>query len=102
MGLVAGVLSSAGEETLRALLRWAGCGSPEPMSADLPIQAVLPELLAALRESRSAVLVAPPGAGKTTAVAPALISEDWCTGQVILLSPRRVAARAASRAGRTA
>jgi len=66
------------------------------MSADLPIRAVLPDLLAALRERPSAVLVAPPGAGKTTAVAPALIEEPWCTGQVILLSPRRVAARAAA------
>jgi len=63
---------------------------------ELPIHAVLPELVDALRERSSAVLVAPPGAGKTTAVAPALIGEDWCTGQVILLSPRRVAARAAA------
>ncbi len=62
----------------------------------LPIHAVLPDLLAALRARSSAVLVAPPGAGKTTAVAPALIGEPWCTGQVILLSPRRVAARAAA------
>lgn len=64
--------------------------------ADLPIHAVLADLLAALRAGNSAVLVAPPGAGKTTAVAPALIGEPWCTGQVILLSPRRVAARAAA------
>ena len=42
------------------------------------------------------MLIAPPGAGKTTAVAPALLSEAWCTGEVILLSPRRVAARAAA------
>ncbi|MEO0033444.1 MAG: hypothetical protein RIS94_3202, partial [Pseudomonadota bacterium] len=56
----------------------------------------MPELLAALREGPSAVLIAPPGAGKTTAVAPALIREPWCTGQVIVLSPRRVAARAAA------
>jgi ATP-dependent helicase HrpB len=42
------------------------------------------------------VLVAPPGAGKTTAVAPALLGEAWCSGQVILTSPRRVAARAAA------
>ncbi|MBW8754305.1 MAG: ATP-dependent helicase HrpB, partial [Sphingomonadales bacterium] len=62
----------------------------------LPIQAVLPDLLAALREQASAVLIAPPGAGKTTAVAPALLGEPWCTGTVILLSPRRVAARAAA------
>ena len=66
------------------------------MSADLPIHAVLPDLLAALRERKSAVLVAPPGAGKTTAVAPALLGEPWCTGQVIITSPRRVAARAAA------
>jgi len=63
---------------------------------DLPIHAVLPELLGALHQRNSAVLVAPPGAGKTTAVAPALLAEEWCTGQVILLSPRRVAARAAA------
>ncbi len=66
------------------------------MSADLPIQAVLPELLASLREQFAAVLVAPPGAGKTTAVAPALLGEPWCSGQIILTSPRRVAARAAA------
>ena len=64
--------------------------------SDLPIHAVLPDLLAALREGSSSVLIAPPGAGKTTAVAPALLSEPWCTGQVIVLSPRRVAARAAA------
>ena len=63
---------------------------------DLPIHAVLPELLGALRERNSAVLIAPPGAGKTTSVAPALLGEDWCNGKVILLSPRRVAARAAA------
>ncbi|MFM5894999.1 MAG: ATP-dependent helicase HrpB [Novosphingobium sp.] len=65
------------------------------MSA-LPIHAVLPNLLAALRLRTSAVLIAPPGAGKTTAVAPALLGEPWCTGTVIVLSPRRVAARAAA------
>ncbi|MGE4324390.1 MAG: ATP-dependent helicase HrpB, partial [Sphingobium sp.] len=62
----------------------------------LPIHAVLPDLLAALRAGSNAVLVAPPGAGKTTAVAPALLGEPWCTGQVLLLSPRRLAARAAA------
>lgn len=62
----------------------------------LPIHAVLPDLLAALRSGSNAVLVAPPGAGKTTAVAPALLDEPWCTGQVLLLSPRRLAARAAA------
>ncbi|MGK2911666.1 MAG: ATP-dependent helicase HrpB [Sphingobium sp.] len=63
---------------------------------DLPIYAVLPELLASLRLSSNAVLVAPPGAGKTTAVAPALLAEPWCTGKILLLSPRRLAARAAA------
>ncbi|WP_144096581.1 ATP-dependent helicase HrpB [Croceicoccus sediminis] len=62
----------------------------------LPVEAVLPDLLAALQSGTGAVLIAPPGAGKTTAVAPALISEDWCEGQILLLSPRRVAARAAA------
>ncbi|WP_156442757.1 DEAD/DEAH box helicase, partial [Sphingomonas sp. CCH9-H8] len=63
---------------------------------DLPIHAVLPDLLAALRGGSNAVLVAPPGAGKTTAVAPALLSEPWCDGEILLLSPRRLAARAAA------
>nr|WP_299596212.1 ATP-dependent helicase HrpB [Sphingomonas bacterium] len=64
--------------------------------AELPIHTVLGDLLAALRAGSNAVLVAPPGAGKTTAVAPALLGEPWCTGQVLLLSPRRIAARAAA------
>jgi len=66
------------------------------MSADLPIQAALPALCAALRAGSRAVLVAPPGAGKTTAVAPALLAEPWCQGEILLLSPRRLAARAAA------
>lgn len=63
---------------------------------DLPIHAALPELLGALRDAPNAVLVAPPGAGKTTAVAPALLAEPWCSGRVVLTSPRRLAARAAA------
>ncbi|OAN63511.1 ATP-dependent helicase HrpB [Sphingomonas sp. TDK1] len=66
------------------------------MTSPLPIHAVLPALLAALRGDSNAVLVAPPGAGKTTAVAPALLGEAWCTGEILLLSPRRLAARAAA------
>lgn len=66
------------------------------MADALPIYAVLPELLAALEAKGAAVLVAPPGAGKTTAVAPALLDQKWCTGTIILTSPRRVAARAAA------
>lgn len=63
---------------------------------DLPIHRILPDLLAALRGASNAVLVAPPGAGKTTAVAPALLDEPWCSGEILLLSPRRLAARAAA------
>ena len=62
----------------------------------LPIHAVLPDLLAALEAGANAVLVAPPGAGKTTAVAPALLDSTWCKGEILLLSPRRLAARAAA------
>ncbi len=62
----------------------------------LAIEAVLPQLLDALREGNKAVVIAPPGAGKTTMVAPALITEPWCEGRVLLLSPRRLAARAAA------
>jgi ATP-dependent helicase HrpB len=62
----------------------------------LPIRAVLPRLLGALHTQSNAVLIAPPGAGKTTAVAPALLAEPWCEGQILLLSPRRLAARAAA------
>ena len=63
---------------------------------DLPVMAVLPQLLAALTIRSNAVLIAPPGAGKTTRVAPALLNEPWATGAIWLLSPRRLAARAAA------
>lgn len=62
----------------------------------LPIDEILPELLQALRDGPRALLMAPPGAGKTTRVAPALLDESWCTGQVLLLVPRRLAARSAA------
>ena len=62
----------------------------------LPIETVLPNLLSALRQTSNIVLIAPPGAGKTTMVAPALLSEPWCDGQILLLSPRRLAARMAA------
>ncbi len=62
----------------------------------LPIIQVLDEIRAALIAQSNAVLIAPPGAGKTTAVAPTLLSEPWCTGLILLLSPRRLAARAAA------
>ncbi|HXG99862.1 MAG TPA: ATP-dependent helicase HrpB [Sphingomicrobium sp.] len=62
----------------------------------LPIDSALPRLLAALRDGTRALLIAPPGAGKTTRVAPALLAEPWCTGQILLLVPRRLAARSAA------
>ena len=63
----------------------------------LPIDAVLDELRAALAGRNSAVLVAPPGAGKTTRVPLALLDEPWLKGQKILvLEPRRIAARGAA------
>jgi ATP-dependent helicase HrpB len=63
----------------------------------LPIDAVLDELAASLRERPNAVLVAPPGAGKTTRVPLALLDEPWAKGgKLILLEPRRLAARGAA------
>ncbi len=63
----------------------------------LPIDAVLPELTAALRANNAAVLVAPPGAGKTTKVPLILANEDWAKDRrILVLEPRRLAARAAA------
>ncbi|MFZ4110741.1 MAG: DEAD/DEAH box helicase, partial [Polymorphobacter sp.] len=63
----------------------------------LPVEEVLPALRAALAANAPVALVAPPGAGKTTAIAPALVGEAWVgTGKILLLSPRRLAARAAA------
>jgi ATP-dependent helicase HrpB len=62
----------------------------------LPVDSVLPGLLAALSGGTKAILIAPPGAGKTTGVPPALLDQQWCEGQVLLLVPRRIAARAAA------
>jgi len=63
----------------------------------LPIDAALPELTAALRGRNAAVLVAPPGAGKTTRVPLVLADEPWAADKKILvLEPRRLAARAAA------
>ncbi|MEN3973153.1 ATP-dependent helicase HrpB [Sphingomicrobium sp. XHP0235] len=62
----------------------------------LPVDAILPELKAALADSAEALLIAPPGAGKTTRVAPALLDERWCEGEILVLVPRRLAARAAA------
>jgi ATP-dependent helicase HrpB len=61
----------------------------------LPIDAVLPELLETLRTHPAVVLEAPPGAGKTTRVPPALLHA--VEGEVVVLEPRRIAARTAAR-----
>ena len=66
------------------------------MTETLPVMAVMSDLLASLRKVSNAVLIAPPGAGKTTMVAPALLDEPYCNGQILLLSPRRLAARMAA------
>jgi ATP-dependent helicase HrpB len=63
----------------------------------LPVHEVLPLLKAALVERTSAVLVAPPGAGKTTVIPLELLGESWIGGgKIVVLEPRRLAARAAA------
>ncbi|RWA77725.1 ATP-dependent helicase HrpB [Mesorhizobium sp.] len=65
---------------------------------ELPVSAVLPALGQALAERNGAVLVAAPGAGKTTLVPLALLDAPWLgAGRIVLLEPRRLAARAAAR-----
>src|SRR5260370_17426801 len=62
----------------------------------LPIDAATPDLVAALARGTTAVLVAPPGAGKTTRVPLVLAAEPWAADRKILvLKPRRLAPRAA-------
>ena len=66
-------------------------------STPLPIDAVLADLTSTLARSSTAVLVAPPGAGKTTRVPLALLDADWVgRKKIIVLEPRRIAARAAA------
>ncbi len=62
----------------------------------LPIDDALPDLIAALRQHRRAVLQAPPGAGKTTRVPLALLDAGIVDGRIVMLEPRRLAARAAA------
>jgi len=69
-----------------------------PALSPLPIDSVIPEILEALKHSPSIVLQAPTGAGKTTRVPPALLDAGFAkSGQILLLEPRRLAARAAAR-----
>ncbi len=68
------------------------------LSPGLPIDEVLPALRQALADGTRAVLQAPPGAGKTTRVPLALLGESWVRkGRIVMLEPRRLAARAAAR-----
>ncbi len=63
----------------------------------LPIEAILPSLQEALGSHKSAVLIAEPGAGKTTRVPLALLDEPWMRGRkILMLEPRRLAARSAA------
>jgi ATP-dependent helicase HrpB len=72
-------------------------GAMHAAAEPLPIDPALPELTAALRAAHAAVLVAPPGAGKTTRVPLVLAAEPWAAGKkLIVLEPRRLAARAAA------
>jgi ATP-dependent helicase HrpB len=69
----------------------------QSFDSPLPIDEALPALRQALRAREAAVLVAPPGAGKTTRVPLVLIDEPWAAGKkIIVLEPRRLAARAAA------
>jgi len=61
----------------------------------LPVDTILPEILDSLKRCSNLVIEAPPGAGKTTRVPPALL--DIVSGEVVVLEPRRIAARLAAR-----
>jgi ATP-dependent helicase HrpB len=72
-----------------------------PLSTDLPIEPLIPEIVAALASGPNLVLEAPPGAGKTTRVPLALLDADWAAGsnggqKIVMLEPRRLAARGAA------
>ncbi|WP_299659037.1 ATP-dependent helicase HrpB [uncultured Ruegeria sp.] len=66
------------------------------MTPRLPIDDAIPELLQALRIHGRAVLQAPPGAGKTTRVSLEMLKAGLCDGRIVMLEPRRLAARAAA------
>lgn len=70
---------------------------PRKFDTPLPIDAVLEDLSRTLETHNAAVLVAPPGAGKTTRVPLALLDAPWAKGKkIIVLEPRRIAARASA------
>ncbi|MBL0937545.1 MAG: ATP-dependent helicase HrpB [Gemmatimonadaceae bacterium] len=76
---------------------WFSPSAPVSTHSPLPIDTVLPALTDALAVRQAAVLEAPPGAGKTTRVPLALLDASWLgTQRVLMLEPRRLAARAAA------
>src|SRR5438270_11519928 len=79
----------------------AGPGCQEPtrvIRAPLPIDPVLPQLVAGLGAHSAIVFQAPPGAGKTTRVPPAILDAGLAgERRIVVLEPRRIAARAAAR-----
>ena len=77
-----------------AVFRWAVSRAPV-----LPVDDILPEILSSLNRHPNLVIEAPPGAGKTTRVPPALMASSQCVsgGEVIVVEPRRIAARLAAR-----
>ena len=86
-------------------MRFRVCSRPHPSPPSpvprppslLPIHDSLEGIRAALRAHGAAVIHAPPGAGKTTGVPPALLDEPWLgTRKIVMLEPRRLAARAAA------
>ena len=80
-----------------AAVSWSVAAFPHPAATGLPIEEVIDELRDALAGVGAAVLQAEPGAGKTTVVPLRLLGESWMDGgRMLLLEPRRVAARAAA------
>jgi ATP-dependent helicase HrpB len=72
-------------------------GTPRPPLPDLPVAETFDALRRALADDRRAIVVAPPGAGKTTLVPLALLDEEWLAGRrIVVLEPRRLATRAAA------
>ena len=81
---------------VRALDAARRFGDKAAMPAPLPIDEVLDDLTAALGAAGRAVLQAPPGAGKTTRVPLAMLQAGLTQGRIVMLEPRRLAARAAA------